>query len=286
MRLRVRVVLAVAVSLIAPASASAEFPHTVTSGESLSSIAESDGLTVEQLAAANGLEADASLIAGSTLMIPPQQGEAPESLAANGETTGTEGGETAGTESAESTGTETSPESNGGFTGDGDSDSDDVSSSLATSSQPEGTEAEASSGGPPFPTAETVSPEEVGSIAAENGVPASLVAAIADQESGFNNDLVSSANARGVMQILPGTWSWINEHLTSSSPLDPNSATSNVRGGVLLLHSLLESTGGDTGLAAAGYYQGLPSVLEEGELPSTQQYVESVRSLQQQFGGE
>ena len=113
----------------------------------------------------------------------------------------------------------------------------------------------------------------------------SLAAAIAWQESGFNNDLVSSADARGVMQILPGTWDWIQRTLTAGTPLAPASAASNVRGGVLLLHSLLNSTGGDPALAAAGYYQGLPSVQRHGLYRDTQQYVQSVMTLRHRFGG-
>jgi soluble lytic murein transglycosylase-like protein len=155
----------------------------------------------------------------------------------------------------------------------------------AASSQPVGATAEGSPSAPPYPTEQTVSPSEVGSIASENGVPPSLAQAIADQESGFNNALTSSADARGVMQILPGTWNWIGENLAGSRPLAPASAESNVRGGVLLLHSLLNSTGGNESLAAAGYYQGLPSVLQNGQFPSTEQYVGNVRALQQQFGG-
>ena len=155
----------------------------------------------------------------------------------------------------------------------------------AASSQPVGTPAEGSPGAPPYPTAESVTPSEVGSIAEANGVPPSLAKAIAYQESGFNNNLTSSADARGVMQILPGTWNWIGENLAGSTPLEPASAASNVRGGVLLLHSLLNATGGNEGLAAAGYYQGLPSVLQNGEYPSTQQYVGNVHALQEQFGG-
>ena len=46
------------------------FPHLVAPGESLSSVAESDGLTVEELAGANGLSPEALLIAGNTLRIP------------------------------------------------------------------------------------------------------------------------------------------------------------------------------------------------------------------------
>ncbi|MGH2831548.1 MAG: lytic transglycosylase domain-containing protein, partial [Solirubrobacteraceae bacterium] len=66
---------------------------------------------------------------------------------------------------------------------------------------------------------------------------------------------ISSADARGVMQITPGTWSWISQDLAGPPPLAPESALENVRAGALLLHSLLESSGGNQSLAIAGYYQ-------------------------------
>jgi len=155
----------------------------------------------------------------------------------------------------------------------------------SATSQPVGAVAEGSPTDPPYPTPERVSSGQVGSIAAANGVPAALADAIAWQESGFNNDLVSSADARGVMQILPGTWQWIQHSLDTGAPLAPASAADNVRGGVLMLHSLLGSTGGDHAMAAAGYFQGLPSVQQNGVYPSTQQYVNSVLALERQFGG-
>jgi LysM repeat protein len=152
--------------------------------------------------------------------------------------------------------------------------------------QPVGVAAQGSAVNPPYPTPEQVAPSQVASIAAANGVPPSLASAIADQESGFNNAAVSTADARGVMQILPGTWDWIQRTLVAGAPpLAPASATDNVRGGVLLLKSLLNSTGGDPGLAAAGYYQGLPSVQRNGVYPSTQQYVNDVMALARRYGG-
>src|SRR5205807_9350212 len=165
------------------------------------------------------------------------------------------------------------------------SSSDEVAG--AATSQPVGAEAEAeaSQAAPPYATVETVSASEVGPIADENGVPAALAEAIADQESGFNNGLTSGSDARGVMQITPATWTWIGEALAGSQPLAAASAASNIRAGVLLLHSLLEATGGDEALAVAGYFQGLPSVLGEGEAPATEQYVASVLALREQFGG-
>ena len=129
-----------------------------------------------------------------------------------------------------------------------------------------------------------MSSSTISEIAAANGVPASLANAIGWQESGFNNNLVSSANARGVMQILPGTWSWINSTL-SSTPLNANSATDNVHAGVLYLGQLLRDTGGNIPETIAAYYQGLESVRKVGMLPATRQYVASVEALQSRFGG-
>ncbi len=330
MRLGKLIPLVAGVMLAAPAAASADFLHVVAPGESLSSVASADGLTVTQLAAANGISPSTDLVAGSTLAIPPQgvSSVAPVS---------------AGVSSSAGSGA-------GSTTGDGDADSDDtgsagaaaavpasttsasyvvqpgdtlsaiaarqgmsvaalaaengldpnayllagsvlgfsgaggVASASTATSQPVGAAAEGSAGGPPYPTPETVSASQIGSIAAANGVPSSLADAIGWQESGFNNNAVSSAGAVGVMQILPGTWQWINSSL-ALSPLSPDSANDNVTGGVLMLHSLLNATGGSPSMAAAGYYQGLPSVEKYGVYPSTQQYVNNVMSLASSFGG-
>ena len=109
-------------------------------------------------------------------------------------------------------------------------------------------------------------------------MPASLASAIAWQESGFNNAMVSSANARGVMQVLPGTWQWV-QHNLALRQLNPANPIDNVGAGVLYLGRLLQQTGGDPAMAAAGYYQGLASVRRIGMLPETQRYVANVLAL-------
>ena len=223
--------------------------YVVQAGDTLSAIAARAGESVSALAAANGLDPNKFLITGTVLRV------------------------TAGSGSASGSAVDVSMSSAS-------------SDSNAATSQPVGGPAQGVPTDPPYPTAERVTASEVGSVAAANGVPSSLADAIAWQESGFNNDLVSSADARGVMQILPGTWEWIQHSLdTGGPPLAPASAADNVRGGVLLLHSLLGSTGGDEAMAAAGYYQGLPSVMQNGVYPSTQNYVNSVLALESQFGG-
>lgn len=301
MRIQTTVLLLAAATLpTLPASASAAFVHVVLPGESLSSIATIDGLSVSRLAEANGLPPTAELIAGSELIIPPQGGprESPrsEAVAPSEPSPGEESSPTEA-EGEASYSEEAGPrEASSARAGDGDEDSDDgergetstssvVSTASPATSQPVGQAAEGTPGGPPYPTAEMVSQAQVASIAAANGVPPSLASAIAYMESGFNNALVSSANARGVMQITPGTWSWIDQELAGAAPLSPSSAIENVRAGVLLLHSLLQATNGNEALAISGYYQGLPSVLENGVYPSTQQYVNDVQALRQRFGG-
>jgi soluble lytic murein transglycosylase-like protein len=136
----------------------------------------------------------------------------------------------------------------------------------------------------PQPTPGRTNSTEISQIAAQHGVPGSLASAIAWQESGFNNGVVSSANARGVMQVMPGTWEWVQQNLTQER-LDPASTQDNVHAGVLYLRQLLSDTGGDERAAIAAYYQGLGSVRANGLLPETEQYVNNVMALRGRFGG-
>jgi N-acetylmuramoyl-L-alanine amidase len=307
---------AAALMLTVPAAAPAAVLHVVAPGESLSSVAASDGLSVEQLAAANGLSAEAGLSAGSSLVIPPRAAAAEGSQAPVGAVE--EGAAEVGTASAQA-----APPSadNGSYVVQPGDTLSQIAARAGTSVEglaalngidpdapllsgvvlrlPEGSSEQpavteqgqsptvgAAGEEAPYPTQETVSPSAVGQVASEHGVPPSLAEAIAEQESGFNNGLTSSANARGVMQILPETWTWINQDLASPPPLAPASAASNVRGGVLFLQWLLNESEGDPARAAAGYYQGLESVRREGEAPETEQYVNSVLALQERFAGE
>jgi LysM repeat protein len=327
MRIRTVLPLAAAVALVTPAIASANFLHVVSPGESLASVAATDGLSVTQLAAANGISLSTPLVAGSTLGIPPR-GPASPGVPTTGRVS-TAVGSTVGDGDGDSDDRGTSPavppvqtySASGSYVVRGGDTLSAIAAragmtvaqlaadnglspngylisgtvlrfggggaagpAAASVSQPVGAPAQGSPAGPPYLTPQRVTAAQVGSIAAANGVPPSLAEAIGWQESGFNNGLVSSADARGVMQILPGTWQWINSSLTRTS-LSPYSATDNIRGGVLLLHSLLQATGGSPSLAAAGYYQGLPSVQRHGLLPSTQRYVKDVMSLTSSFGG-
>jgi LysM repeat protein len=290
MRLRIGLALAASAVLTLPAAASADVVHLVAKGESLTSIAATDGLSVSALAAANGLAPDAELIAGSLLEIPPR-GEATGASTSTPRSPATytvrRGDTLSGIAARFGLSTSELAAANGMRT-NGVLLADralTVPQSSPSVSEPAVTDPADSSSGPPYPTAERVTASQVEQVAVANGVPASLAAAIAWQESGFDNDFVSNADARGVMQILPGTWGWIQRTMTDGTPLASASAIDNVRAGVLLLRSLLISTGGDQALAAAAYIQGLTSVRRYGIFPATQAYVNDILALRQRFAG-
>jgi N-acetylmuramoyl-L-alanine amidase len=133
----------------------------------------------------------------------------------------------------------------------------------------------------PHPTDETVPAAQVASLAAQYGMSSSLVQSIAWNESAFSNAVVSSAGARGVMQIIPDTWNFIDQQL-ADEPLDPTSATDNVKAGALYLHYLYHLKGGDGQATVASYYQG-PN--REELLPETEAYIREIRDGQADFAG-
>jgi len=105
------------------------------------------------------------------------------------------------------------------------------------------------------------------------GVDASLALALAYQESGFQQAVVSGDDAIGVMQLLPGTAQWLSDDVAGRH-LDPFDARDNITGGVLLLHTLLRVVPLPTAIGA--YYQGLASIRARGMYDDTKQYVRNV----------
>ena len=302
---RLVVPLLAAITLAAPAAANAAVAHTVAEGETLWSIAAASNLTTRTVAAYNGLTEDAQVVLGETIMVPsvaegaaalttlpaaapapaaPVAAAAPEPL---GGYTVRYGDTLAGLAAAAGVSTEAMAAMNG-------LDPAGVLLAGTVIKLPTGAPAMPHAHEPapapvvpaadPVPTGTRLDAGTVSSVAAANGAPGSLAAAIAWQESGFNNAMVSSANARGVMQVMPGTWAWIQDNLATTT-LNPASATDNVAAGSLYLDHLLEQTGGDEATAIASYYQGLSSVQHDGMLPETQQYVANVQALKGRFGG-
>jgi N-acetylmuramoyl-L-alanine amidase len=304
-----RACLAIVVCVLAlswPAGpAGASVAHTVAPGETLWSIAAANNFTTRALAAANGLPETAQIVTGATIQI-PSEAEAARAL-------GAAAGVPASGAPPASAGA-AAPEPLGAYTV---RPGDTLSGIAARSGIPtgqlawmngvdpaalllSGTVLKLPTGAPapppalaeqpqivpdapPHPTPGHVTPAQVGEIASAHGLSPSLAAAVAMQESGFDNGAVSSANARGVMQILPGTWSFIQDRL-AERPLDPSAPVENVHAGVMYLEQLVRDTGGDEAAAVASYYQGLSSVRNRGLLPDTERYVQNVMALRGRFG--
>lgn len=302
--------IAVLFALWSAAPAGAAVPHVVRPGETLWSIAAANNLTTRTVAAYNGLSENGQVVLGSTIMVPSTvEGYAALQKAGLAGTSAPAAPAPAATSSA--------PAPMGGYT----VRVGDTLSALAASSRvsvgtiaqmngldpsglllagtviklPTGAPAPVRSSQPapaatvvpsasPQATATRVGAADVRSVAAAHGVSPSLATAIAYQESGFNNAMVSSANARGVMQIMPGTWEYVQRHLAGRA-LDPASATDNVTAGVLYLKSLLSQTGGDERAATAAYYQGLGALRSRGMFDDTVRYVDNVQALRTRFGG-
>jgi LysM repeat protein len=295
--------------LIPAAPASAAVPHTVQPGETLWSIAAANNLTTRTVAAFNGVSENHQVVLGSTIMVPttvegyaalqqaglapadPAQAAAPATSAPEpqGAYTVRAGDTLSGLAAQTGVSVEAMAAMNGL----------DPNGHLLTGTVlklPGGAPAPAQASEPapaatvvpdaePAPTPQHVSAADVQNVAAAHGVSPSLAAAIAWQESGFNNGTVSPANARGVMQVMPGTWDYVQENLAGGEQLDPNSASDNIHAGVMYLKRLLTDAGGDENAAVAGYYQGLASVRERGMYDDTQRYVANVQALRGRFGG-
>jgi N-acetylmuramoyl-L-alanine amidase len=302
--------------LIPAAPASAAVPHTVQPGETLWSIAAANNLTTRTVAAYNGLSEDAQVVLGSTINVPTTV-EGYAALQQAGLVSAEPAAPATAPATAAAPAATGAPAPLGGYTvrpGDTLSAlaaqtgvSIDAMAAMngldpagvllagtviklpggaapptqASAPAPAGTVVPAAA---PVPTPQTVTAGDVQSVASAHGVSPSLAAAIAYQESGFNNGMVSSANARGVMQVMPGTWDYVEQNL-AGRPLDPDSATDNVHAGVMYLKRLLSDAGGDENAAIAGYYQGLASVRERGMYDDTQRYVANVQALRSRFGG-
>jgi soluble lytic murein transglycosylase len=107
-------------------------------------------------------------------------------------------------------------------------------------------------------------PDWVNAGTAEFQVPKSLVYAIMRQESGFRLGAISSANAHGLMQIIPPTALEIGQALgevpEGENEVRFDDPSRNVRYGIYYLGMLQRTFGGHPALTAAGYNAGPAAV--------------------------
>ncbi len=111
------------------------------------------------------------------------------------------------------------------------------------------------------------------SAATTYGVSPQLLSAVAQVESGFNPNAVSSAGAEGIMQLMPST-----AQSLGVNPFDPQQA---INGAAQMLSGLIAKYG-SVPVALAAYNAGPGAVDQYGGIPpypETQAYVDQVMSL-------
>ena len=116
------------------------------------------------------------------------------------------------------------------------------------------------------------------------GVPAAFALAVAWQESGWQQGVVSSAGAVGVMQLMPDTADWIGDVMLGTS-VKSSDTHSNVRAGVRLLAHYLDRYDGDRDRVLAAYYQGQSATDRHGIYAVSRPYIASIKVLERIFSG-
>lgn len=110
--------------------------------------------------------------------------------------------------------------------------------------------------------------------AARYQVDPRLVAAVAQTESGGNQEAVSPAGAVGVMQLMPETAAGLG--------INPYDKRQNIEGGAKYLRQMMDTFGGDVQKAVAAYNAGPQAVKEYNGIPpyrETQDYVNKVLDI-------
>jgi soluble lytic murein transglycosylase-like protein len=114
--------------------------------------------------------------------------------------------------------------------------------------------------------------------ARDTGLPLAMLVAVGQVESNFTADARSSADARGLLQVLPST--------AAALRLDVDRPASNVLAGARYLAQLLDQFH-STDLALAAYNAGPTAVAAAGGTPTeeTLDYVANVTSLWRELRG-
>ena len=266
----------VALLLFSPAgSEGAPGGYVVVEGDTLSEIADRHGVTVEELAETNGIVDPDFILSGQVLLI-PRAAEIAPGASGTGQMSGggayvVQLGDTL-SEIAERLGVpagaiaEVSGLSDLHFIVEGQVLTIPVIES---------------------PLAPPVSPELEALLerfAAEEGLDASVVKAVAYVESGWQQDAVSATGAIGVMQIQPSTGVWLEADVFGYDLNIETSAYDNIKAGVRYLRVLLDLTG-DIDQALAAYNQGFGALSLGILYEDTIEYVASVNAIKDWFWG-
>ena len=244
--------------------------YRVVEGDTLSEIAERFGVSVSELAAANGIVDPDLILTGDVLLVPGSDlTMAPPPSDSSGGAYVVQPGDTL-SELAYRFGVPTDILAQANGIADPDFIVEGEVITIPTVDSPLAR---------PFaPQIEAMLEE----FAAVEGLDAGLVKAVAYVESGWRQDAVSPSGAVGVMQLQPSTAAWLESDVFGFNLNIETSAYDNIRAGVRYL-SLLRDLTGDTNQALAAYFQGPASVSQGVLYEATIAYVASVTEIRQMF---
>lgn len=286
---------AITLALTATGTASASESYVVAPGDTLTSLARKYGMTIDMLAQMNGIENPNLIMAGQSLVLtnsnvaqPATESYTPAPVS---DTYTVQAGDSLWSIASQfeisvaqlvEANRENVPDQNLIYPGQ------NLVIPGGAGASGNGVDTPAPQSAPaPDPASTGASVEAtLNQTAAAYGLDPALVKAIAWQESGWQQHVVSSSGALGVMQVMPATGGWISNQLVGR-PLDiQNNASENVLAGVVYLEWLIRYTGSED-QAIASYYQGPNAVSSFGWYGETHTYVESVKSIRahiQQYG--
>jgi soluble lytic murein transglycosylase-like protein len=229
---------------------SAAHTYVVQPGDTLWALSRANGLTVSQLAAANNMNQNDLLLIGRHLFIPSNQPAATASASPSASATGPSTTENAWA----------------------------FCSSFVSQGGPWGV----------LPSLLQASPDRLAlqplfiKWANHYNLSLSLLEAIAWQESGWQQNAVSSAGAIGTGQIMPDTATFISGSIIGI-PMNINSVSDNIRMSAAFLAYLAGVEGNNRCATIAAYYEGPLNLSQYGVFPDAQAYVGSVEALIPRF---
>lgn len=116
-------------------------------------------------------------------------------------------------------------------------------------------------------------------VAARYGLPANLLLAIAWQESGWNQHVISPDGGIGVMQVMPYTAAGLNT--MARTHLNPYRLLDNIELGAIYLHTLWTNFHGNLSQVISAYNEGGWNVLHRGIFNWS--YVNNVLALMRRY---
>lgn len=265
-----------------PGTASA---YVVRRGDTLSTIASRSGVSTRSLVSANRIADPHHIVAGDVLVIPDGSGgtTSVHHIVTVGETL---------SHIAEQYGVSVGALARANGITDPDQIRSGTRLSLSAGSSSSSTSVgSSSSGSSPTQTAGSGDASTgrgevrqlISSAAQRHGWRPAIPLGLAMQESGWNNAVVSSAGARGIMQVLPSTGEWVGARLLDGRTLDLQDPADNIAAGMAYLDYLYNRFDQDVEKALAAYYEGPARVAANGISTGGRRYAANVMALAERY---